>query len=117
MKIIHTADLHLCSQITASLDPEKTAIRRAEIISAFTRIIDYAKENGVSAILISGDVFDDGERIVRSTLNRFLSACRENSDIVFFVLSGNHDGEDFSRLWQEIPENVRLFPKDAGFTT
>lgn len=117
MKLIHTADLHLCSQITASLDTEKTAIRRAEIISAFTGIVDFAKENVVSAILISGDVFDDGERIVRSTLNRFLTVCEENPDIFFYILSGNHDGEDFSKLWPSIPENVKLFPKDQGFTS
>ena len=117
MKLIHTADLHLCSKITASLDPEKTAIRRAEILSAFVSMTAYAKENGVRAILISGDLFDERERVVRSTLKTFLRTCRDCESIDFYIISGNHDAEDFSKIWSDIPENVHLFPKDEGFTS
>lgn len=117
MKIIHTADLHLCSKITASLDPEKTAIRRAEILAAFVSMTEYAKENGVRAILICGDLFDERERVVRSTLKTFLRTCRDCAGIDFYIISGNHDAEDFSKIWTDIPENVHLFPKDDGFTT
>ena len=117
MKIIHTADLHLCSQITASLDPEKSAIRRAEILYSFRLLVEYARENDVSAILISGDMFDEKERIVRSTLKTVTKIFEENPKITFFILSGNHDGEDFSKFWDGSLSNVKLFPKDAGFTT
>ena len=117
MKLIHTADLHLCSKINASLDPEKTAIRRAEILSAFVSMTVYAKENGVRAILISGDLFDERERVVRSTLKTFLRTCRDSASIDFYIISGNHDAEDFSKIWSDIPENVHLFPKDEGFTS
>lgn len=117
MKIIHTADLHLCSKISAFLDPEKTAIRRAEIVSAFVATVEYAKSNGVRAILISGDLFDDRERIVRSTLKTFLRTCKEAQNIDFYIISGNHDAQDFSKTWEEIPLNVHLFPNDAGFVS
>lgn len=117
MKLIHTADLHLCSKITASLDPEKTAVRRAEILAAFVSMTQYAKANGVRAVLICGDLFDERERVVRSTLKIFLRACKDASEIDFYIISGNHDAEDFSKIWSDIPENVHLFPKENGFTS
>lgn len=116
MKILHTADLHLCSKITASLDPEKTAIRRAEVLSAFLSMTEYAKNNGVRAFLICGDLFDEGERVVRSTLKTVLRACRDLPEIDFYVISGNHDAGDFSKTWIDVPSNVHFF-EGEGFTT
>jgi len=116
MKILHTADLHLCSKITASLDPEKTATRRAEILSSFICMTEYAKNNGVRAFLICGDLFDEGERVVRSTLKTVLRTCKDLPNIDFYIISGNHDAQDFSKTWSDVPENIHFFEGD-GFTS
>lgn len=58
MKIIHCADLHLDSRMNANLEKDKAKERKGEILHTFERMITYAAENGVSAILIAGDLFD-----------------------------------------------------------
>lgn len=58
MKIIHTADLHLFSAMTANLSFDKAKIRNRELFETFERMVDFAKENGVGAFLIAGDMFD-----------------------------------------------------------
>ena len=57
MKLIHCADLHLASPMESRLSPEKAKQRRTELYRTFDRIADYGVENGVSAILIAGDIF------------------------------------------------------------
>ena len=58
MKIIHCADLHLDSQMTANLTKEQARERKREIIRTFTRMVEYAEKTGVRLIMISGDLFD-----------------------------------------------------------
>ena len=58
MKIIHCADLHLDSKLSANLDKNKAKERRNELLSTFIRMTEFAEENGVKAVLIAGDMFD-----------------------------------------------------------
>ena len=58
MRIIHCADLHLDSKMESNLDREQALLRRSELIETYERMVDYAHENQVRAILISGDLFD-----------------------------------------------------------
>jgi len=53
MKIIHCADLHLDSQMTANLTKEQARERKREIIRTFTRMVEYAEKTGVRLIMIS----------------------------------------------------------------
>ena len=73
MKLIHCADLHLGSPMEANLSPERVRERRGELLSAFAELVRLADRNGVSAILIAGDLFDSG-RIGKKTKN-FLNFC------------------------------------------
>ena len=50
MKIIHTADLHLFSPMTANLSFDKAKIRNRELFETFERMVDFAKENGVGVL-------------------------------------------------------------------
>ena len=54
MKLIHCADLHLDSRMTSNLSGEQAKERKTEILGTFQRMIDYARKNGVRAILIAG---------------------------------------------------------------
>ena len=60
MRIIHTSDIHLDSPLTSRLSANKIRERRRELLSGFGRLVDEAKTQGTEAIIIAGDLFDDG---------------------------------------------------------
>ena len=108
MKIVHCADLHLDSKMTANLDKEKAKERKAELLLTFERMIAYAKEQQVEAILIAGDLFDT-KNISAGAKNVVKSAISNNPQVTFFYLKGNHDQDNFLSVEEEVPENLKLF--------
>ena len=58
MKIIHTADLHLDSNLERNLSKSRAEERRNELLAMFRSIVGYAASEGAEAILIAGDLFD-----------------------------------------------------------
>ena len=58
MKIIHCADIHLDSKMSANLTKEKARERKTELLTTFQNMVAYGAEQGVSAIIIAGDLFD-----------------------------------------------------------
>ena len=107
MKIIHTADLHLDSAMKTNLSKEKAKMRKNEILHTFERMVDYAKNNDVSAILIAGDLFDT-KTVTVKTRDIIKRCIEENPGIDFFYLKGNHDNEVI--LYdEEIPSNLKFF--------
>lgn len=108
MKIIHCADVHLGSRMRANLDESKAKIRRNEVLNTFLKMIDYAAENNVRAILIAGDLFDTA-RITVSVRKSVESAIRSQSTIDFYLLRGNHDASGFLDALEKVPENLHLF--------
>lgn len=108
MKIIHCADLHLDSKMTANLDKEKAKQRKSEILITFKRMVSFAAQNDVKAILIAGDMFDT-KVISASTRNEISDLIIGNSDIEFYYLKGNHDRDNFLDNLDTIPENLHLF--------
>lgn len=90
MKILHCADLHLDSKMSANLSVKAASDRNIELINTLKRLVDYANDNGAEAILISGDLFDTG--VVRHRTKEFIRGLVEkNPHIQFFSLRGNHD--------------------------
>ena len=108
MKIIHCADLHLDSKMTSNLDRAKAKERRSELLNTFVRMVDYAVEHGISAILIAGDMFDTGT-ISALTRNTVRDKIFGNPGIDFYYLKGNHDRDSFLSSLEEMPDNLRLF--------
>lgn len=90
MKLIHCSDLHLDSKMETNLTKEKARERNYEVFLSFKRLISYAKENGVEAILIAGDMFDE-KRVSANMLDMVFSEIEKASEIRFFYLQGNHD--------------------------
>ncbi len=90
MKIIHCADVHLGSTLRSKYPPEVSEIRRREVRNSFHRLVEYAKENGVGVILLSGDVFDSDKPFKKDT-DFFYDVVAKNPDIEFLYLRGNHD--------------------------
>ena len=68
MKFIHTSDLHLGSKLTSNLDSLKAKDRRYEILHNFNRLLNDAKKQNASFIIIAGDLFDT-EKITKQCFN------------------------------------------------
>lgn len=108
MKLIHCADLHLDSKMQSNLDKDKAKERRGELLYTFERMIAYAADNEVEAILISGDMFDT-KTISATARNTVLRAIKTHPDIRFYYLKGNHDKDNFLSGLEELPDNLKLF--------
>lgn len=90
MKFIHTADLHLGSKMRAKFDENQAKQRRIEIFGTFKKLVDYANDNDVRAILLAGDVFDE-DNPISADKNDFLGVAKANPHVDFLYLRGNHD--------------------------
>jgi len=108
MKVIHCADLHLDSKMNANLDKVRAKERKNEILNTFERMIQYAVQSDISAILIAGDMFDT-KNISATAKNVVLSAIKNHSGIQFFYLKGNHGNDNFLSEAEELPENLKRF--------
>lgn len=108
MKIIHCADLHLDSKMTANLSKEQARERKGEILRTFGKMVEYAKKNDVAAILIAGDLFDT-RNVTINVRNAVRDIICKNSGIDFLYLRGNHDTDSFLAKLDEVPENLCLF--------
>ncbi|MBR4581285.1 MAG: metallophosphoesterase [Lachnospiraceae bacterium] len=112
MKIIHTADLHLDSNLESNLSKSRAEERRNELLAMFRNIVGYAASNGIEAILIAGDLFDMCD-VSKTALDVVISTIAGNPDIKFYYLRGNHDEgafvEDFRSRMGKLPEHFMTF--------
>lgn len=108
MKIIHCSDIHLDSKMEANLSAQQARERNAEISATFARMVSYAEENHVDAVLIAGDLFDS-RRFSAQTADVVMDRIRRASQIDFLYLRGNHDeaGDPFAGM--ELPGNFKTF--------
>ena len=90
IRCLHTADLHLDAPFPTW--GEKEALRRADLLKTFERIVNLAIKNDVHLLLISGDLFDsphpDAVTVARvqSELRRLVER-----GITPVLLPGTHD--------------------------
>lgn len=106
MKIIHCADLHLDARMTSNLSKKQARQRKAELLDTFARMIRYAQDNKIQAILIAGDLFDSNH-VSASARNVVRGEIAAHAEIDFYYLRGNHDTE--SALADDAPPNLHLF--------
>ena len=108
MKIIHCSDVHLDSRLESNLSPDQARERNAEICATFGRMVRYAVENGVTAVMIAGDLFDT-QRVSARTADFVLEQIRRVPGVDFLYLRGNHDesGNVFSDM--QMPDNFKEF--------
>jgi len=111
MRIIHCADLHLDSKLSGNLDKIQAKERKSEILHTFERMVQYAVQQDISAILIAGDMFDT-KNISATTRNVVLSNIKNHPEICFYYLRGNHDNDNFLSEVDAIPENLKMFGEE-----
>ena len=108
MRIIHCADLHLDAKMQTHLTIEEAEERRAEILDSFRRLLDFASENRVDAVLIAGDLFDR-EYCRKHTVSYVLELIRSHPELAIYYLKGNHDQKTFEEESGRLPENLYTF--------
>ena len=108
MRVIHCADLHLDSKLTAHLSGEKRKERRAELLETFRRMIVYGEQHQVEAILIAGDLFDSNV-VSQTTRNTVKQMILNHPGICFYYLKGNHDSKGIFHESDRVPDNLKLF--------
>ena len=108
MRIIHTADLHLDSRLKTNLDSIKAKERKKELQETFLRMVKYANDNDVNAIIIAGDMFDR-PKIAIKTKEFVINTIKEYPNIDFIYISGNHDENSFIDTLIEKPKNLITF--------
>ena len=111
MKIIHCADLHLDSAMNTHFSGVKAKERKNELLETFTRMIGYAADNDVAAIIIAGDLFDK-KNISATARNTVMYEINNNPQIDFYYLKGNHDADNFVASMDAIPANLKLFGEE-----
>lgn len=109
MKILHAADLHLGAPMRAHLPFFEGKLRQGELLGAFLRLLDFAKAENCSAVLLAGDLFDS-EACAATLSTAVFSAIGEMPKTDFYYAPGNHEG---TAVFSEgIPENLHIFGDD-----
>ncbi len=115
VKFIHAADLHLDSPFKSrSKMPSNivNALMNSTFVAA-KRMFDYAIENKVDFVILSGDVFDVDNRSLKSEI--FLKEQferLENHGIFTYMIHGNHDPvvDGVKTSW---PSTVKVFRENV----
>ncbi len=103
MRLLHCADLHIGRRLFgfSLLEDQRYAL---------SAIVALAKERGVDAVLVAGDVFDKpipSEAAV-AVLDDFLTALQQQGTAVFLI-AGNHDSADRLQFMSRILHKTGVY--------
>lgn len=88
IKILHCADLHLCSELAFLKSKAKS--RRLEILNTLQNIVTLCKEQSVELLIIAGDLFDSNH-IDSGTLSAVKKMFASIPGTTVAIAAGNHD--------------------------
>lgn len=107
IKLLHTADWHLCSPLQGH-SPDQAALLRKELMAIPGKVAALCRQEGCDLLLLAGDVFDgpttaDGVAAVKTALR--------DVGVPVFISPGNHDFVSATSPWltEVWPENVHIF--------
>ena len=111
MKILHSADWHLCSPLQGRT-PEQEAFLRRHLRQIPGKVVSLCKAHQCDMLLLSGDLFDgpyDADTL------HILQAALQEAAVPVFITPGNHDfcGAGSPWLTETWPENVHIFTKPS----
>ncbi|MBQ9148083.1 MAG: metallophosphoesterase [Oscillospiraceae bacterium] len=114
MRMIHCSDLHLDSAMETNLSARQARERNDEICATFSKLVTWAVEHQVEAVLIAGDLFDSRRVSVR-TADFVLDRISRAPEVDFLYLRGNHDESRDGFSDRTLPDNLKTF--SAEWTT
>lgn len=111
MRFIHTADWQIgkpFANFPAALAGELAAAR----LGTIARIAAAARSRGAAHVLVAGDIFDS-DRLETLLIRRTLEHLRNEGDIAWLLLPGNHDPARAGGVWERassigLPANVAV---------
>ena len=106
MKLLHAADLHLDSPLSATPELRRIQLKLPGMLAALCR------SEGCDAVLLSGDLFDG--KWSRQSMDALTNALAEMA-VPVFISPGNHDflSPESPYLTEKWPENVHIFTEDT----
>ena len=109
MKILHSADWHLCSPLQGRSEVQ-TQLLRKNLLQIPGKVAALCRAEGCDMMLLAGDLFDgpfDADTF------RILCDALEEAAVPVFITPGNHDFADMRSPWltQKFPENVHIFTR------
>lgn len=115
VRFIHAADLHLDAPF-GGIDAQDSRVRDALAAStydALESLVAVCIERGADFLVISGDIYNQAERRVRSQLAFAKAAATlDHAGIRVFVVHGNHDPSSGWTGGIAMPSNVTVFADD-----
>ena len=91
MRFIHIADMHFDTPFTFLAEKESLGdIRRLEQRQVFKKVIDYIKEEKISYLFISGDLYDHNY-VKKTTIEYINNLFKTIPQTKIFITPGNHD--------------------------
>ena len=119
MKFFHAADIHLDSPLRnlALEDPDQQGRLRRATREAFSALADRAIEEGVSLILLAGDLYDHDNPNMQVVhfLRRELSRLADRG-IRVVIVRGNHDAANRITRYLDLPSNTTVLSDKAPET-
>jgi len=92
MKFIFIADLHLSRYGQDKIeDTSQLPERLYSITTTFNNVIEHCRENDIKTVVIGGDCLHGKSVIYALAQGILLDFFRDNKDIDFIVIDGNHD--------------------------
>jgi len=109
LRLLHTADLQIGRRFDFA-PSDRAALFAEARLEAIDRLAHAARAIGAPRILVAGDLFES-EHLSSLTLDRTLAAMRQNEDLVWHLLPGNHDPDRPAGVWDRLaraglPKNV-----------
>ena len=111
LRFLHCSDIHLDTPFTG-LSMEKSAERRRALRETFMKMMQYVRERGVNAVLISGDLFDI-RYATNQTAELLIREFRNCPETVFVISPGSADPYLHNPIYTSgrLPSNVHVFTK------
>lgn len=117
MRFVHIADMHFDTSFTTLTNKAGLGDkRRLDQRQAFSKIINFIKEQKIPYLFIAGDFYEH-EYIRQSTIEYINNLFREIPDTHIFISPGNHDPILKNSFYYkyEWNENVHIFGPELSF--
>lgn len=118
-RFMHAADIHLDSPLRGleQYEDAPVAAIRGATRRAFTRLVTECIEQGVSFLLIVGDLYDGDAKDYKTALFfvEQMNRLREQG-IGAYVVMGNHDAASVVSKSLRVPETVKIFRSTEAHT-
>jgi DNA repair exonuclease SbcCD nuclease subunit len=108
---LHTADWQIGKRF-GSFPGDRPAVLRDQRLQAVDRLAQAAIDNGCTAVLVAGDVFD-AETVPEALTGGLMARLKSYSVLAWHLLPGNHDPARPGGVWSGVaagglPDNVFL---------